>query len=291
MGWRPTKRQVLLAIGVVIALLILLLIGVLLWRVLAGYIQPKTPTNKKDLVNIFVVIAAGVVGSLTAIAAVGNFYISRRNLQQQRILEEQRAQKDRDLETQRAHESALQKYLEQVGMLLIQHPKPADFGTVARAQTLAVLKGLRGDRDRKRVLMLFLSESKLLDKNRKDFCLRLADLSDADLRCLQDEILSCKNLSQTHLERADLGKTDLQTTDLTRAYLMEANLVGADLSGADLSGADLTGADLTGAIVTKEQLSSCKDLSNAFMPDGQKYEEWLKDKERRGKGTNNTDSS
>ena len=138
-------------------------------------------------------------------------------------LDDRRTQESRDLEVQRAHEAALQKYLEQVGKLLTQGPEPPNFGTVARAQTLAVLKGLRGDSDRKRVVMLFLSESNLLDKHRTDFNLRLADLSDADLGGL-DGILCCKNLSETHLERADLSETDLRNTDLRRAYLTGANL-------------------------------------------------------------------
>jgi hypothetical protein len=35
--------------------------------VLADYVEHKTATDRKDLVNIFVVIPAGVVGPLTAI--------------------------------------------------------------------------------------------------------------------------------------------------------------------------------------------------------------------------------
>ena len=153
------------------------------------------------------------------------------------------------LENQRAHEAALQKYLEQVGKLLIEHPDAVNLNTVARAQTLAVLKGLRGDRDRKRVLMLFLSESKLLNEDNKPF-LRLADLSDADLGNL-DETLCGINLSDTHLQRANLSNTDL--------------------TGADLTGAYLTKANLKGATVTKEQLTSARSLEGATMPDGSKH--------------------
>ena len=68
MAWRQTRRRITWAMGVVVALLVLILIGVLLWEVLAGYIRPKTPTDKKDLVNSFVVIAAGVVGTLTIVS-------------------------------------------------------------------------------------------------------------------------------------------------------------------------------------------------------------------------------
>jgi uncharacterized protein YjbI with pentapeptide repeats len=172
------------------------------------------------------------------------------------------------LEAQRAHEAALQKYLEQVGMLLTQEPKPPNFGKVARAQTLAVLKGLQGDSDRKRVLMLFLSESKLLDKDRDDFNLRLADLSDADLGSLRDGILCCKNLSETHLERADLSETDLRNTDLRRAYLMEADLRGADLGKADLSRANLQAAKLQRTNLIQEQIEWTIGSNKTELPEG-----------------------
>jgi hypothetical protein len=172
------------------------------------------------------------------------------------------------LEAQRAHEAALQKYLEQVGMLLTQEPKPPNFGKVARAQTLAVLKGLQGDSDRKRVLTLFLSESKLLDKDRDDFNLRLADLSDADLGSLRDGILCCKNLSETHLERADLSETDLRNTDLRRAYLMEADLRGTDLGKADLSGANLQAAKLQRTNLIQEQIEWTIGSNKTELPEG-----------------------
>jgi hypothetical protein len=64
-------------------------------------------------------------------------------------------------------------------------------------------------------------------------------------------------------------------------------LQGADLSGADLSQAHLDGANLSDADLreasgwTKEQLTAARSLKGATMPDGQKYEEWLKDKKAR----------
>jgi hypothetical protein len=63
--------------------------------------------------------------------------------------------------------------------------------------------------------------------------------------------------------------------DLKGADLSEANLSVADLSGANLSGAYLSNArDVT----TEEQLMAAESLEGATMPDGQKYEEWLKSK-------------
>jgi uncharacterized protein YjbI with pentapeptide repeats len=45
-----------------------------------------------------------------------------------------------------------------------------------------------------------------------------------------------------------------------------------------LTDANLAGADLTDAIITEEQLAQCASLEGATMPNGQKYEDWLKSK-------------
>jgi uncharacterized protein YjbI with pentapeptide repeats len=103
------------------------------------------------------------------------------------------------------------------------------------------------------------------------------------------------------MRKADLRGAKLRGADLSRADLSEAvlgnvgisigilSVVGGDLGGAllgrfdpidaDLGGAVLDDANLTGAKVTTRQLGECKSLEGATMPDGQKYEDWLKDKE------------
>ncbi len=48
--------------------------------------------------------------------------------------------------------------------------------------------------------------------------------------------------------------------------------------------ADLSGANLKNATITEEQLAVCESLDGATMPNGQKYEEWLKDREARRNG-------
>jgi uncharacterized protein YjbI with pentapeptide repeats len=67
-----------------------------------------------------------------------------------------------------------------------------------------------------------------------------------------------------------------------RAYLGKADLFAADLREANLDGADVSWADLSSATVTQEQLDQVKPLEGATMPNGQKYEDWLKDKVGRG---------
>jgi hypothetical protein len=101
-----------------------------------------------------------------------------------------------------------------------------------------------------------------------------ADLSDANL---SDAILSGADLSDANLSGADLsgawlGDYELAVADLGIAKLGVARLPGADLSDANLSDAFLSGADLSDASL------SGADLHGATMPNGQKYEDWLKSK-------------
>ena len=66
---------------------------------------------------------------------------------------------------------------------------------------------------------------------------------------------------------------------------LPVKLRGADLSGASLQDANLMGADLSGARgVTGERLErQVYELGEAIMPNGQKYEDWLKSTGRRGR--------
>ena len=80
------------------------------------------------------------------------------------------------------------------------------------------------------------------------------------------------------LRRADLRTGSLSGADLRAAILLRADLREADLRGADLRGADLGGADLSGAFGwTEAQFRAAGSLEGATMPDGRRYEEWLKD--------------
>jgi hypothetical protein len=99
-----------------------------------------------------------------------------------------------------------------------------------------------------------------------------------------DEQRPVKDPPVVSLARARLEGVDLQRAILRDANLSEAWLNKAKFEGADLMGADLTGADLTDAKgVTNEQLDrQAYSLKGATMPNGQKYEDWLKDKQKRG---------
>jgi uncharacterized protein YjbI with pentapeptide repeats len=87
-------------------------------------------------------------------------------------------------------------------------------------------------------------------------------------------------LQKTWLGAADLANADLASADLTGAYLKDADLTGATLTSANLTNAVLINAVLTNAVgVTSEELvQQAYSLRSATMPNGQKYEDWLKNK-------------
>jgi uncharacterized protein YjbI with pentapeptide repeats len=115
-----------------------------------------------------------------------------------------------------------------------------------------------------------------------------ADLSGADLsNALLDNADLMAHLPNADLSSANLIGADLSEANLSGANVSEANLIGADLSGAvllnaDLSDAVLDNANLSGAEgITNEQLEQqAASLTGATMPNGQKYEDWLKDIEK-----------
>jgi uncharacterized protein YjbI with pentapeptide repeats len=200
-----------------------------------------------------------------------------------------------------------------------------DVSTLARARTLTVLTRLDGDR--KARVVQFLMEADLISKGEVVVSLYGADLSGANLSKvpnlskadLSNALLGGANLSGDFLIEADLSNADLSEANLGEAILLRADLSdailrGADLRGADLSLADLSDADLRGAKVryaklsgadlsladlsgadligakgwTEEQLDQASSLEVATMPNGQKYEDWLKDKESRGEDGKNS---
>jgi uncharacterized protein YjbI with pentapeptide repeats len=182
--------------------------------------------------------------------------------------------------------------------------------TLAQARTSTVI--IRLDVEHNASVIRFLSDSGLDRSGEasisilRGIALNGADLSGADLSALDDlreADLGEANLSDTFLPNADLRYARLIDTDLSGAYLYGANLSYANLSGARLSRANLREANLRGADVivanlghadlrgargvTNEQLEQqARILEGATMPNGQKYEDWLKSKGRGEDGEN-----
>src|SRR3712207_1687831 len=139
--------------------------------------------------------------------------IEDRRAQQAQQIEEQRAESERQLEEQRTQDAALQAYLDQMSMLLLEkHLRASDedseVRTLARARTLTVLGRL--DPGRKTAVMQFLVEAELVQR--------------------VEETAPIINLTD-----ADLSGADLTDADLNGAALSGANLSAATLSEANLS--------------------------------------------------------
>jgi cell division protein FtsB len=160
-----------------------------------------------------------------------------------------------------------------------------------------------------------LSHAKLSGAHLPNADLGDADLSGADLSNalllnanLIGADLSGANLSNALLDNADLvahlPHADLSGANLIGADLSEANLFSADLSDANLIGADLSravldNANLSNAVLDNANLGGADGITNAEleqqavslvgtdMPNGQKYEDWLKDKKAQGKDEKN----
>src|SRR5215217_8031966 len=197
-------------------------------------------------------------------------------------LENQRAEAERELAEQRAQDEALQAYLDQMSHLildrqLLEVEQGDPVHTLAQARTSTAI--LRLDAEHNESVTHFLITSGLSVRSKDS------------PRLLRGSTLSHAKLSGAHLANADLGDADLSNALLDNADLV-ADLSNADLSGASLLGADLRDANLIGAdgITNAELEQQTVSLEGADMPNGQKYEDWLKSGLREEDGKNDGSS-
>jgi len=290
--WRPTPRQSLWAIRIATVLVVLIAFGyaygITLW----------------DWAKLLIVPAA--------IAFAGLWF----NAQQK--------EREQNLAREHARDEALQAYLNQMGRLLLdkdmelaKFKEGYEVRTLARAWTLTVLTRLGFDGLRKRSVVQFLYEAKLITKDHISLDLREAFLNFVNLNAanLTGVNLHGVSLTKAMMNQTELGQADLSDTTMFGANLLLANLRGADMSravlmssntdsiplprssvtgnysfdspgpkNANLELADLREVDLTDAYVSEEQLLSAASLAGATMPNGQKYEDWRRDREGREEG-------
>jgi pentapeptide repeat protein len=162
---------------------------------------------------------------------------------QQGKIEDRRAKAEREIAEQRAQDEALQAYLDQMSQLMLDRKLlEAEPGNPVHtlAQARTSTAILRLDAEHNESLTRFLSDSGLAGSD---------ESTDGLLRGIA----------------------------LSRATLSGAFLPNADLSGANLSGANLRGAE---SITNEELEQQAASLEGTTMPNGQKYEDWLKSKGR-----------
>jgi len=267
-----TRRVRIVAAAFGVVLLVAVALGILWfgrdwkaligWRALVDYIDPKNATGRKDAVQVYALIVAGVVAAITAAVGLYNLRLTRRNLEQQRELEAQRAEQQRELEAQRAEQqrvlaqgTALQAYYEQIGKLLteydLRNTQREEIRELARGQTLTVLQEVDGNG--KGSLLTFLYGAGLIGTENPAVALRGANLIGANLigANLIGANLIGANLIGANLQRANLFEANLFGAILQGAFLQHATLRGANLEVTYLQGANLQDANLEGAVLRR----------------------------------------
>jgi hypothetical protein len=248
---RVWVKRLLGAIGALVILtFILKLILPLVWSSMADYVNPATSDQRAVLLQMVLSVTVGLISG--GVIGVGGLVLSWWSLRQGEENTREALHATREVEKERAQSEMLQAYLTLMATLLSDPDVKGTSRGVARAQSLAALEVLNPGR--KRVLLQFLYELGLIKYGEVFVDLARANLSDADLRDIK----------------------------LSGADLSGVNLSSADLTGANLIDTKLSSADLRRAIVTQEQLDATHSLEGATMPNGQKYEQWLKNKEGRG---------
>jgi hypothetical protein len=214
------------------------------------------------LIVSLALVVIGLVFTMLQDARQQDFEKQRVELEQ-KIENQRAAEAEQELAEQRAQDEALQAYLGQMGSLLLEKDlrnseEDSEVRTLARARTATVIQRL--DSDRNANLIGFLNEAGLIWQGKSSIRLRQG----ADLR-------------GAHLEGTDLSVAYLRGVDLSR---IDPSTTPADLRYA-CAPADLRYANLRGATgLTYGKIAAAESLEGVTMPNGQKYEDWLRSKDQ-----------
>ncbi|HLH61846.1 MAG TPA: pentapeptide repeat-containing protein [Ktedonobacteraceae bacterium] len=218
---------------------------------------------------------------IPAVLAIGGYLFNYTTSENERKSRDSRDKTASNIALDNQREAILQSYIDKVSQMLLEKKlsdkATKEAKTIGRVRTLTTFPHLDGQR--KRVVLMFLYETRLLDKDHTIVPLKEADLSFINLISanlhranLSGTILFKADLRFVDLSGADLSDANLTEADLSFADLSDANLSGADFSGADLSGANLSRADLSGAIIFEKQLNQAISLKDVIMVDGSKHQ-------------------
>jgi uncharacterized protein YjbI with pentapeptide repeats len=258
---RPKLSKKLLKYMLYIALALAAAYG-LIWIILQGYRSSAAWTGFADFIKPSADFERGKtlwnwleLLIIPALIGVGLFLLNRSE-----------KQTELDIATDRQREEALQAYLDRMSdLLLAETPLSAEnekAKKVARARTLAVLRGLDGAR--RGLVVRFLHETGLIKAERIVVDLKGADLQGAELGevDLVGDELSNTNLKEADLHGASLVNAKFVTSNLEGANLRSVNLTNADLEDANLNRADMRRSRLAHANLRRAKLESA-NLRNA----------------------------
>jgi uncharacterized protein YjbI with pentapeptide repeats len=199
----------------------------------------------------------------------------------------EQAEQQQDLQDQQAKDDALQAYVDQMTLMLLDDKNPlleserdATERVVARVRTVTAIKRLEGEHNR--TIITFLKEAGLIAYHTEApgtteeivrltrAPLRGVDLSNNGLAGVDLRFVNLRNadlheseFDTAHLAFANLAHADLRHADLRDTALLFTNLVGADLRGANLTDARLVGADLRDADLRNTKGLTPDQLDNA----------------------------
>src|SRR5260221_3319723 len=272
--WQPVKRHrttILVVAIIIIVATALIIVGYRLdWTGFNGNSkQGKTLWDWLQLLIIPFVLAIG--------GYLFNLTVSRN----ERKAAANRDKTERDIALDNQQEATLQEYINKMSELLLDVHRPLrksneddEVQKIARVRTLTVHPRFNGSR--KRSLLQFLYEARLINNDESIIDLSDANLRDADLSyatlCsatmsgadLSDAVLNDAVLNDADLRGANLHGADLSDAKLCNVTMIDADLVIATMIGADLRGADLRGPDLSGPYLSHANLEET-DLSRASL--------------------------
>jgi membrane protein implicated in regulation of membrane protease activity len=274
-----TNLTLVILVIVIVGLLILLIVGIIFpdslpsWLGTSSYYDEEgnlitPPKTLWDLLSLLII---------PVVLAVAAWLFNRSERQADRTRTEKRAKLERELQEERNRESMLQEYLDRMSELmldkdLLSAQKGSPVRNIARTRTTTLLHQLDGDR--KGIVIRFLKEARLIDREECVVVLSGADLRGVKLSRanLSKSNLVRVNLSSARLARVNLGGSNLARVNLTAAMLSDAsltrtvltraNLRGVNLSGASLYEADLIRANLFGANLKRTNIH-CVKLNGA----------------------------
>jgi uncharacterized protein YjbI with pentapeptide repeats len=166
------------------------------------------------------------------------------------------AQREQALAQGNARQESLNRYFDTMTTLLFDHKLRTskdndEVRLIAHAKTIAILQSL--DSNRKGLLLLFLQEAKLIERDNRVISLANADLSHTNLSGMN---FYRSNLSSTNLNSANLSNANLSGANLSSVNLSEANLSGANLGNANLSNTNLDNVNFSYANLNNVNLSN-----------------------------------
>lgn len=180
--------------------------------------------------------------------------------------------KNEKLEEEKTKSGILESFINTMTELLVQHNLATnpDQKRLAIARTRINMALGQLDGHRKGLILQFLYESDLIDKNPifkllgnnfNDSILDNIVLGEAEIKgayfknaSIRNANLNGINLTSSNLANADLFETQLDQANLSYTNLTNVNFENTDLRTVEFEGADLTNANLNGATINQSQL-------------------------------------